>query len=323
MDKTPEEIAAEAATAAATQAAADEAAKKAADEAAKATPTDDEAKKVAEDAARQAEEARVAEDARKKAAEDAEPLSEGAKARIQKLIAEREEARREAAYHRGRAESHQPKPDAVPTQPAPLKIEDYLPSEVEFAAVGLTAENFEKAGRSYDDLLMAKSAYAMQKRTTVLSKQAEEARARESVTKSQAAFMERIEKSAETDPDLPRIVGAQDARDPYFVPISQAMAEVIRDSEVGPKLLRQLANDKAAAKRIYDMQPLAAARELGRIEARILAAPAPEPPRRVSQAPEPVKSLTPSGVTEIDLDKVPIDDFMKKRNAQQYGAGGR
>ena len=323
MDKTAEEIAQEAATAAATQAAAGEAARNATDEAAKVTPTDDEATKAAEDAARQAEEARVAEEARKKAAEDAEPLSEGAKARIQKLIAEREEARREAAYHRGRAEGHQPKPDATPTAPVPLKIEDYLPSEAEFAAVGLTAENFEKAGRSYDDLLMAKSAFAMQKRAAVLTKQAEEARARESVTKSQAAFMERIEKAAETDPDLPRIVGAQDARDPYFVPISQAMAEVIRDSEVGPKLIRHLANNKAESMRIHNLPPLAAARELGRIEARILATPAPEPPKRVSQAPEPIKSLTPSGATEIDLDKIPIDDFMKKRNAQQYGATGR
>lgn len=313
---TPEEIAAqEAATAAAAQAAADEA-KKAA-EADQEPPEEAEAKKVADEAARQAEEARVAEEARK-AKEAAEPLSEGAQARIQKLIAEREDARREAAYLRGLSEGRQPKP-AEPAAPAPLKIEDFLPTEQEFAAVGLTAENFEKMGRSYDDLLMAKSAFAMQKRTTVLTKQAEEARAKEAVAKSQSAFMDRITKAAETDPDLPRIVNAMPG-DQYFVPISQAMAEVIRESEVGPKLLRHFANNKAEAQRVYALPPIAAARELGRIEAKILATPAPTPPRRVSQAPEPVTSLTPSGVTEIDLDKIPISDFMKKRNAQQYGA---
>ena len=313
---TPEEQAAqEAAAAAATAQAATDEAKKA-DDAAAAKAAED-AAKATEDAARQAEEARVAEEARK-AAEAAEPLSEGAKARIQKLIAEREELRRDLAYQRGVAEGRQPKPE--PAQPnAPLKIEDFLPTEQEFASVGLTADAFEKAGRSYDDLLMAKSAYAMEKRAKILVGRTEETRAKEAVAKSQTAFMERIARAAETDPDLPRIVAARPG-DPYFVPISIAMAEVIRESEVGPKLLRHLANDKAEAQRVYTLSPLAAARELGRIEATILATPAPKPPNRVSKAPEPMKSLTPEGVTEIDLDKIPINDFMKKRNAQQYGA---
>ena len=316
---TPEEIAVQeaAASAAAAQAAqVDDPAKKAEADAAKAT---EDAAKAAEESQR-AEEARVAEEARKAA--EAEPLSEGAKTRIQKLIAEREEARRDAEYQRGRAEARQPR-QPEPDQPTPLKIEDFLPNEAEFSAVGLTAENFEKLGRSYDDLLMAKSAFAMQKRTDVLAHRADEGRAKESVAKAHAAFMDRINKAAETDPDLPRIVDARDARDPYFVPISQAMAEVIRDSEVGPKLLRHLANNKADATRLASLPPMSAARELGRIEAKILATPTPDPPKRVSQAPEPMRSLTPSGVTEIDLDKVPIDDFMKKRNAQQYGATGR
>jgi hypothetical protein len=253
------------------------------------------------------------------AAPVAEP-SEGAEARIRKLIGEREDARREAAYLRGLAEGRQPKaPDAAP---APLKIEDYLPTEQEFAAVGLTAERFQEIGRSYDDLLMAKSAFAIEKRNAVLTRRSDEDRARASVAKSQETFMGRIRAAAETDPDLPLIVSATNPADPNFVPISPAMAEVIRESDVSPKILRHLANNKADAARIYTLSPLAAARELGRIEAKIMATPAPEPPKRVSQAPEPIKSLTPSGVTEIDLDKIPINDFMKKRNAQQYGATG-
>jgi hypothetical protein len=309
---TPEEIAVqEAAAATAAQAVTDEA-KKAADEAAKVTPTDDETKKGDDDATRQAEKARVAEEARK--AKEAEP-TEGAEARIRKLIGEREDARREAAYLRGLAEGRQPKP--ADTAPAPLKIEDYLPNEQEFAAVGLTAENFEKAGRSYDDLLMAKSAYAMQKRTVVLAKQAEEGRAKESVAKAQATFMERINKAAETDPGILEIM------EDRTLPVSQTMAEIIRESEVAPKILRHLSANRAEGMRIAQLSPLAAARELGRIEAKIMAAPAPTPPNRISQAPAPITPLTPTGVTEIDLDKVPIGDFMKKRNAQQYGATGR
>lgn len=249
---------------------------------------------------------------------DAEPVaepvaSEGAEARIRKLIAEREEAKRQAEYFRGLSEGRGPKPD-VPAAPAPMRIEDFLPTEDEFKAAGLTAEAFEKAGRSYDDLLIAKSAFATRKTNAVIAKQAEEARASESAAKSQTAFMERVNKAAETDPGILEII------EDRTLPVSKAMAEVIRESEVAPKLLRFLSDNRTEGKRIAGLSPLAAARELGRIEARIIAAPAPEPARRVSQAPEPIRSLTPSGVTEIDLDKVPIDDFMKKRNAQQFGA---
>ncbi|MCK9361880.1 hypothetical protein M0Q28_06720 [Patescibacteria group bacterium] len=278
---------------------------------------DDTPAPVVDDAAKATEDARLAEEAKKVAegaATKVEPTaSEGAEARIRKLIGEREEAKRQAEYFRGLSEGRGPKPE-VPAALAPMRIEDFLPTEQEFAAVGLTADAFEKAGRSYDDLLIAKSAFATRKASALMAKQAEETRAKESVAKSQSTFMERVNKAAETDP------GILDLMEDRTLPVSQAMAEVIRESEVAPKILRFIADNRAEGKRIAGLPPLAAARELGRIEAKIMATPAPEPPKRVSQAPEPIRSLTPSGVTEIDLDKVPIDDFMKKRNAQQFGA---
>ena len=300
--------------------AAQEAAAKAAEEAKKPEEVVTDPAKVAEDAARAAEEAQKAEDARKAAEEGTqlpgEPaLSEGAEKRIRELVAKQRASEREAEYYRGLAEGRVAKPPLDPNAPpVPLKIEDFLPTEAEFTAVGLTAENFEKAGRSYDDLLMAKSAFAMDKRRVVESRRAEEVRTRETVAKSQQTFMGRINTAAETDP------GLLDILEDTTLPISTAMAEVIRESDVAPKVLRFLAANRAEGARIAQLSPLAAARELGRIEAKIMATPAPEPPRRVSQAPDPVRPLTPAGVTEIDLDKIPIDDFMKKRNAQQYGA---
>lgn len=305
---TPEEIAAAAA------AEADKAAPVVTDEPKKA---DDTPAPAVDDSAKAIEDARLAEEA-KKAAEATphvpEPAaSEGAEARIRKLIAEREEAKRQAEYFRGLSEGRGPKPEAAPV-PDQMRIEDFLPTEQEFNAVGLTAEAFEKAGRSYDDLLIAKSAFATRKAQAVMARQADEARVKESVAKSQSTFMERINAAAETDP------GILELMEDRTLPVSQAMAEVIRESEVGPKILRFISDNRAEGKRIAGLSPMAAARELGRIEAKIMSAPAPTPPKRVSQAPEPIKSLTPSGVTEIDLDKVPISDFMKKRNAQQYGA---
>ena len=311
---TPEEIAAQEAAAkeAADKAKADEDAKKATDEAARAA-AEEEARK-----AKEAEDAKKAEDEAKRIAEGGTPPGEeptGAEKRIRELVAKQREAERQAEYYRGLAEGRGKPPDAAPT-PAP-KIEDFLPTQEECAAIGLTPEAFEKAGRSYDDLIMAKSIYAAKKMGIVLERQNAEAKQKEEIQRSQETFMDRLSKAAESDPEILDVArNYHIPTSPYFVPISNPMADVIRESEVGPKLIRFLASNKAESARIAKLPPMAAARELGRIEAKILATPAPPPPQKISQAPAPIAPLTPTGVTEIDLDKIPIDDFMKKRNRE-------
>ena len=234
----------------------------------------------------------------------AEPSA--AEKRIRRLVAEREEARRQEAYWRGQAEARgtQAAPAATPKPEIPL-----------------TAEAYEAAGKSYDELLIDKAAARMRQEQEVASRANEAVRAKEALEKSGRAFMERVQREAEVFPEIMDIVNNYHIpASPYFVPISPAMADAIRDSEVAPKLIRELAANKNEALRIAQLSPLAAARELGRMEARILSAPKPAPPRTISQAPEPVKPLTPEGATEVDLEKVPIEDFIAKRNAQQFGS---
>jgi hypothetical protein len=71
------------------------------------------------------------------------------------------------------------------------------------------------------------------------------------------------------------------------------------------------------------MAPARAAAELGKIEARIEAeitanktdTPAPKVVPKVSGAPAPIKPVKSDGaIVETDIDKVPIDEFMKRRN---------
>jgi len=291
---TPEELAAQEAAA---QAAADEAKK--AEEA--AVKPEDDATKAAEEAKRLEDEKKAAEEAAK-AALPGPTATEGAEKRIRELVAKQREAERLADYYKGLAEGRTAKtPDApvVPTKPKPPRPEDF---------------EGEGPGKGYDAYLVALAEYGLEVKLEARRQTEEAERVRESVARSQQTFMERVNKAAETDPEILEIM-----KDPTL-PVSPVMAEVIRESEVGPKILRFLSANRVEGNRIARLQPLAAARELGRIEAKILATPAPAPPNRISQAPEPVRPLTPAGVTEIDLDKVPIDDFMKKRNAQQYGA---
>lgn len=229
--------------------------------------------------------------------EEAEPT--GAEKRIRRVIAEREEAKRDAAYWRGKAEAGGAKPEPTHAAAPP--------------PIPLTAEAYEVAGKSYDDLLIDKAAAKIREENAAVARATEEVRRREASERSQATFMERINRAAESDPDLMTIV--QDRT----LPINTAMAEVIRESEHAPKLLRMLSENRAEALRIANLSPLASAREIGRMEAKVAADPTPAPPKRITQAPEPIKPLAPEGALEVDMEKMPIEDFIAKRNAAQFG----
>lgn len=77
--------------------------------------------------------------------------------------------------------------------------------------------------------------------------------------------------------------------------ISEFMAAAIKDSEMGPEIAYHLGKNVAESKRIYALNPLAQAREIGRIEAKLSANPAPV--KKVSSAPEPIKPVTPRSTT--------------------------
>jgi hypothetical protein len=71
------------------------------------------------------------------------------------------------------------------------------------------------------------------------------------------------------------------------LPMSTAMAETLMESDKGPEVAHYLLANREAAQRIKEMSPLAAARELGRIEATISL----PKPRTETKAPPPPATL--------------------------------
>jgi hypothetical protein len=94
------------------------------------------------------------------------------------------------------------------------------------------------------------------------------------------------------------------------------MAEAIIESEKGAEVLYHLGSHPDEAKRIAMLSPLAAARELGRIEAR-LSMPAP---RTTTKAPPPVK---PVGASDAGVRKDPATMSQAEYEAWRAGGGGR
>lgn len=101
--------------------------------------------------------------------------------------------------------------------------------------------------------------------------------------------------------DFDSVVGA--------VPITRDTADLILSSDVGADVAYYLGSNPPLAHAIARMNPVEAAREFGRIEAKISA----PKPRTKSNAPEPVGTVRPKASATTDPTKMPVDEYRKWR----------
>lgn len=92
--------------------------------------------------------------------------------------------------------------------------------------------------------------------------------------------------------------------------ITPAMAAAIHESESGALLAYHLAKNPTKALTIANMQPLAAARAIGKLEAELSS----RPMKRISQAPAPVQTVSGGvGSPGVDLSTLSMADYIKAR----------
>ena len=218
---------------------------------------------------------------------------------VSELIAQRKKrqaAEQEAAYWKGMAEGRgkQEPPVIAPSPMAP-------------AAPKL--DQFE----TYEQYEAAKDAYLVKlaKHEVLAEYRKDEQRKAEQTVEQ--TFQKRIDAAVKDDPSLVDVL-----RDPTL-PISTHMIPVLKESENAPKLLRWLDQNREEARRIASLPPMQAAREMGIIEAKISFAPVAEAPRKVSFAPEPVKTVTPTSSAIVDEDTLPMEEYHKRRTKQNFG----
>lgn len=116
-------------------------------------------------------------------------------------------------------------------------------------------------------------------------------------------FRERVRALEDSHPGIGKAIF-----DDGTLPINPTMAEVIRDSERGPEVAFYLSSHREVAQRIQSMTPLAAARELGRIEATL---DAPKPRTRTQAPPPPVIVGGTSHKVIKDPDRMTTAEWMK------------
>jgi hypothetical protein len=200
--------------------------------------------------------------------------------RIDEITRQRHEAQREAAYWRGIAEAAQPKAaQAEAEEPKPEAFEDYgayVKALAKFEARALVKAEFEQRS----------------------AQQAQEVKA--------TTWQQRAEAVKAELPDFEQVMAASTA------PMSKAMAEVIQESDIGPKVAYHLAQNPEIASRLSRMEPLAAAREIGRIEASLSVKTEPTP-KRVTSAPTPPTPIGSSRSTSGEPGSMSQADYMEWR----------
>lgn len=149
---------------------------------------------------------------------------------------------------------------AAERSPAPVHTDDLTPDD--FDSVDAYAEAL--AERKAEELLAKRDAARQQ--SAVLE-----------------AYQDREEEARSKYDDFEEV-----AYNPKL-PISDAMAQSIQSSDIGPEIAYHLGSNPKEAERISKLPPLLQAKEIGKLEASLVATP---PTRRTSSAPAPIAPVT-------------------------------
>jgi hypothetical protein len=206
-------------------------------------------------------------------------------------------AEQELQYLRSQLQTQTPKVDEAPKT---LKDFDYDEGKYHAYVLDQAEKRAEQAARK------------------VQSEQAQQAQAARSIRK----FQEREVAFEKEAPDYRDVA--------YTAPISNEVADIIRDLDSGPELAYYLGKNRDIALHLSDLPPRVAAVELGRIDAKLTAekqakAAALEAARAakaVTKAPDPARTIEGSGepgnvsADEPDSDKLSDAEWLRRRERQ-------
>lgn len=226
--------------------------------------------------------------------ESATPQKPDAKARIRQLHAERERAREEAAYLRGQLEARK-EPEKTP-EPV--------------ASTGPTPDQFER----YEDFLDARAAFVAEQKFKALEAEREQrAKERETQTREEQveqSFKERVQGFKAKTPDFDSVMQNPELR------ISKTMYEAIRETEVGAEIAYHLGKNPQEAARIAALSPIAAIREIGKLEAKFEKAPA-QAVKTISNAPAPPSTVQGNAAVQRDPSKMTDAEWYEHWKAEK------
>lgn len=203
-----------------------------------------------------------------------------------------------------KAETVEDKPPVRPVRPKESDFADY--------------EKFAAARDKYEDALLDYTDRVADYRVREAEKGREQKAKEQEVSSGWAA---RVAEAEKDHPDFVEVACSPD------VPMSNAVMHAIVTSDAGTEVAYWLGQNPDEAERISALEPVAAIREIGKIEARLTgtqpaadkeAKEEKEPPVATSRAPRPpdtVRKARSTDSTEL-RDDLPYKEWERRRNAQ-------
>jgi hypothetical protein len=235
--------------------------------------------------------------------EDRPKKKSGFKKRIERFQRRLSEKEQEAQYWREqalRAQTQAPKPqDTEPTL-------DLAPNTDQKPI----ADHFE----SIEEYVEAVTDWKLRQAEARLIEQDQLTQAKSSFQTQVEQFQAKVVEFKQTHDDFDEVV--DDASDVILTP---GLQESILSSDLGPQVMYELASNKQELLRINQLSPLAQAREIGKLEARItskLQEPSPKPQlKTTTKAPPPPKPL--SGKTDKGTKKSIYDADLSQQEFER------
>ncbi len=163
--------------------------------------------------------------------------------------------------------------------------------------------------QTYEDYVSALADYKADQKLKAFEEQIRQREQQAQQQAKQTEFQSRLQAAKVEMPDFDEV-----ALNPSL-PVSDTMADLIREMDDGPKVLYLLGQHPDVAARIASLPPTLAAVELGKFAVK---ASLPQL-KTVTSAPPPVNPLSGGvGSKPIDPDKMTADEWMKWRNQQLY-----
>ena len=220
---------------------------------------------------------------------DSDKAVKGVQKRINELVRQREEEKREKEYWREFAVKSQKETKTETPKP------EGKPDVSQF--------------QSYEDYLEALADWKSETKINALRAESERSQRSHSQAQAIKTFDSKADKTREKYDDFDAV-----ALDPSLT-VSPPMTDAIMESEIGPEILYFLGNNQTEAKRIAALSPFAAAREIGRLEAKLLS----KPVKKASSAPEPIKPVGSKEQATKDPDNLSVNEWIKMRNKEVHG----
>ena len=209
---------------------------------------------------------------------DGKPKKSGFEKRISKLTKQKAKAQSEADYWRNEALKYQNQKTEAPK--AETKKETQGRPK---------ADDFE----NHDDYIEAVAEWKADQKIAEREQKEKEAKIKADFDSRLAKHEERLKAFVKAHGDFDDVIAEIGDE---VVPVT--IQQIILDSENGPELMYELAKDKDEYKRISSLNPTAAAKELGKLEAKIEARrDSSEKPteKKTTRAPAPLKPVSGAG----------------------------